>query len=74
MIEQAEVQPRDSADFISDREAGQLLLAFLTAVILVLAAATVPIGPTLPESADGTVVTENTGAGELHRAELRRNS
>lgn len=74
MIEQAEGQPRESANLVSDREAGQLLLAFLAAVILVLAAATVPIGPTLPESADGTVVSEGTGAGELHRAELRRNS
>jgi len=74
MIEQAEGHAHHSTDLVSNREAGQLLLAFLTAVILVLAAATLPMGSTLPESAGGTVVTDGSGASEADRAELHGNS
>jgi hypothetical protein len=74
MVEQAEGRHHPSTDMVSNREAGQLLLAFLTAVILVLAAATIPMGSPLPESAGGAVVTDGSGASEADRAELGKNS
>lgn len=75
MSDHAEGHPHDPVNLVSDREAGQLLLAFLTAVILVLAAATLPMDATLPETAgDGMVVTDDAGASEADRAKLRPNS
>jgi hypothetical protein len=74
MVEQAEGRPSHSTDLVSNREAGQLLLAFLAAVILVLAAATIPTSPHLPERAGGTVVTDGPGASEADGAELGANS
>ncbi|MDQ0892767.1 hypothetical protein [Agromyces ramosus] len=38
MSEQTEPRPVRVADHLTDREAGQLLLAFLTTVVLILAA------------------------------------
>jgi hypothetical protein len=57
MNERPEVHPIDTTNHVSDREAGGLLLAFLTVVLLVLAVATIPLGPAAEERTDGTVTT-----------------
>lgn len=75
MSDHAEGHRHDPVNLVSDREAGQLLLAFLTAVILVLAAATVPMDATLPQTAgESTVVTDDEEASEADRAKLRPKS
>ncbi len=73
MTERADGHANDAANLVSDREAGRLLLAFLAAVILVLAAATLPFGPTLPESGGEAVVTHDSESGEMQRTEPRLN-
>lgn len=52
MNEQPEVHPGDPTNHVSDREAGGLLLAFLAAVVLVLAVATIPLNPATEERTD----------------------
>ena len=59
MSEQGESGPVSVADHLSDRAAGGLLLAFLVAVIVVLAAGTLPLSPDAHLRTVASVVTSS---------------